>query len=151
MRKARRGEAAVRARSCRGGHGRGLFSARPGDRLDGRPAFPDSITAMDKHQRLIEDLSTTGTGTMKCHGSSMLPILENPSTCTYRRQEAYAVGDIVFCKVNGRFIDAHKIVKIGADGRYLIANNRGHENGWTRTIFGRVVAASGATGTRTFP
>lgn len=106
---------------------------------------------MDKHQRLIEDLASTGTGTMKCHGSSMLPILENPSTCTYRRQDAYAVGDIVFCKVNGRFIDAHKIVKIGADGRYLIANNRGHENGWTRKIFARVVAASGATGTRTFP
>jgi hypothetical protein len=106
---------------------------------------------MNKYQRLIEDLATTGTGKMKCHGSSMLPILENPSTCTYRRQDGYAVGDIVFCKVCGRFIDAHKIVKIGADGHYLIANNRGHENGWTHTVYGRVVAAEGASGTRTFP
>ena len=81
---------------------------------------------------------------MKCHGSSMLPILEHPSTCTYHRQDTYAVGDIVFCKV------AHKITKVGADGRYLIANNRGHENGWTRTIYGRVVAAAGASGVRRF-
>lgn len=105
---------------------------------------------MSKHLRLIEELETTGTGTMKCHGSSMLPILENPSTCTYARQESYAVGDIVVCKVNGRFIDAHKVVKVGADGRYLIANNRGHENGWTRTVYGRVVEATGASGVRRF-
>jgi hypothetical protein len=105
---------------------------------------------LSRHLKLIEVLQQTGTGTMKCHGSSMLPILENPSTCTYRRQDAYAVGDIVFCKVNGRFIDAHKIVKVGADGRFLIANNRGHENGWTRTIYGRVIEAAGASGIRDF-
>jgi len=105
---------------------------------------------MNKYQRLIEDLAATGTGTMKCYGSSMLPILENPSLCTYRRQERYAVGDIVFCKVNGRFIDAHKIVKLGPDGRCLIANNRGHENGWTRIVYGRVVEATGAGGSRRF-
>ncbi len=105
---------------------------------------------MNKHQRLIDDLAATGTGTMKCFGSSMLPLLENPSLCTYRKQQGYAVGDIVFCKVNGRFIDAHKIVKVGADGRYLIANNRGHENGWTRTVYGRVIEAAGASGVRRF-
>lgn len=96
---------------------------------------------MNKYQRLIADLQETGTGTMKCFGSSMLPILPNPSTCTYRTQDSYAVGDIVFCKVKGRFVDAHKITKIGADGKYMIANNRGWENGWTHAIYGKVILA----------
>ena len=25
--------------------------------------------------------------------------------------------------------------------RYLISNNHGHNNGWTRTVFGRVVSS----------
>jgi hypothetical protein len=37
-------------------------------------------------------------------------------------QNAYEVGDIVFCKVGGRYIDAHKITKKADDGRYLISN-----------------------------
>lgn len=96
---------------------------------------------MNKYDRAIRELETLGSATMKCSGNSMLPILSNPSTCVYRRQERYAVGDIVFCKVKGRFIDAHLITRIAADGRYLIANNRGHENGWTSTVYGRVVEA----------
>lgn len=83
---------------------------------------------------------------MKCFGNSMLPILSNPSTCHYVKQEAYEVGDIVFCKVKGRYIDAHKITKIGADGRYMIANNHGYENGWTRNIFGKVHASEDKEG-----
>lgn len=102
---------------------------------------------MNKYSRLIADLAETGTGQMKCFGNSMRPILHNPSTCTYRKQESYKVGDIVFCKVRGRFIDAHKIVKIAQDGRYLIANNHGYENGWTATVYGRVIAAEGPPGT----
>ena len=97
---------------------------------------------MNKYQRLLSDLETKGEGSMKCFGNSMKPILSNPSTCSYRRQETYTVGDIVFCKVKGRFIDAHKITKIGQDGRYMIANNHGYENGWTREIYGRVVEAT---------
>lgn len=70
----------------------------------------------------------------------MLPILTNPSTCTYRRQQDYRIGDIVFCKVKGRYIDAHKITARQGD-RYLISNNHGHDNGWTKTVYGRVIEA----------
>jgi hypothetical protein len=101
---------------------------------------------MNRYQRLITELETTGRGTMKCFGNSMFPILPNPALCIYFKEKTYDVGDIVFCKVNGRFIDAHIITKVGNDGRYLIANNRGHENGWTRTIYGRVVAAKSSDG-----
>jgi len=69
----------------------------------------------------------------------MLPILTNPSFCTYVRQEDYNVGDIVFCRVKGRYIDAHKITA-KSDGRWLISNNHGHDNGWTRQIYGRVIS-----------
>jgi hypothetical protein len=96
---------------------------------------------MNKYERLKAELAAMGTGTMTCFGSSMLPLLPNPSTCTYLRQDDYTVGDIVFCKVKGRYIDAHKITKKGADGRYMISNNHGYDNGWTRQIFGRVVRA----------
>lgn len=46
-------------------------------------------------------------------------------------------GDVVLCKVNG----SHKLhlVKAAKNGAFLIANNRGYENGWTRTIYGIVV------------
>lgn len=99
-----------------------------------------------KYERLKADLANSGRGQMKCFGNSMKPILSNPSTCHYETRDAYSVGDIVFCRVNGRYIDAHRITKIGRDGRYMIANNHGHENGWTRQIFGRVAKAIDTAG-----
>ncbi len=83
---------------------------------------------------------------MRCAGNSMLPVLTNPSTCDYERVDAYAAGDIVFCKVNGVYIDAHRITRVGADGRYLVSNDHGHDNGWTRTVYGRVVRARDKAG-----
>lgn len=95
---------------------------------------------MNKYDRLKESLDTTGTGKMKCGGNSMKPILPNPSVCVYQKQDTYEVGDIVFCKVRGRWIDAHIITKKD-NNRYMIANNHGFENGWTTTIFGKVIMA----------
>lgn len=86
-------------------------------------------------------LHTTGACFSTCRGNSMLPILSNPSDCWFIKQEDYKVGDIVFCRVKGRYIDAHKIISKSEDGRFLIANNHGHQNGWTRTIYGRVYRA----------
>lgn len=95
---------------------------------------------MNKYLRLIMDLESKGFGSMKCFGNSMLPILSNPSTCYYKVFDKYAIGDIVFSKVNGRYIDAHKITAIDGD-RYLISNNHGFDNGWTRLIYGKVIKA----------
>jgi hypothetical protein len=49
------------------------------------------------------------------------------------------MGDIVFCKVKGRYIDAHRVIKKDVGKGWLIANNHGFENGWTRVIYGKVV------------
>lgn len=92
---------------------------------------------MNKYERLIKDLDTDATGQMKCFGNSMLPILKSGGKLTFVKQEDYEVGDIVFCKVKGRFIDAHKIIKKDLQKGFLIANNHGWENGWTKTIFGK--------------
>ena len=94
---------------------------------------------MNKYTRLKEELETLGAGKMKCFGSSMMPILKSGSLLTFKRCDNYKIGDIVFCKVKGRFIDAHLITKKDEQGRFMIANNKGHENGWTRNIFGKVV------------
>lgn len=89
----------------------------------------------------MQDLETCGRGRMTCFGHSMMPILKSGSTLTFERREDYDVGDIVFSKVRGRFIDAHKIVKRHPQRGWLIANNHGHLNGWTRQIYGKAVEA----------
>lgn len=68
----------------------------------------------------------------------MLPVLKSGTTLTFERASDYEIGDIVFCKVKGRYIDAHKIIKTDTQKGYLIANNHGYENGWTRSVYGRV-------------
>jgi len=96
---------------------------------------------MNKYERLQQELASTGTGKMKAFGHSMLPILKSGTLLTFTSAGAYHVGDIVFCKVKGRYIDAHKIVKTDTQKGYLIANNHGFENGWTKTIYGKVSSA----------
>lgn len=95
---------------------------------------------MNKYERLKLELESSGSGKMKCFGNSMLPILKSGSLLTFKKEENYKIKDIVFCKVKGRFIDAHKVIKTDAAKGFLIANNHGFENGWTRIIFGKAVA-----------
>jgi len=94
---------------------------------------------MNKFERLKQELTTAGNGSMKAFGNSMLPILKSGTALTFEKAATYEIGDIVFCKVKGRYIDAHKITKKDAHKGYLIANNHGHENGWTRSVYGRVI------------
>jgi SOS-response transcriptional repressor LexA len=94
---------------------------------------------MNKYERLKQELASAGTGKMKCFGNSMLPILKSGSLLKFAVTQKYHAGDIVFCKVKGRYIDAHKIIKTDAQKGFLIANNHGFENGWTKAIYGKVV------------
>ncbi|HEY8894963.1 MAG TPA: S24 family peptidase [Niastella sp.] len=96
---------------------------------------------MNKFERLKNELELAGTGKMKAFGNSMLPILKSGSLLTFEKVADYEIGDIVFCKVKGRYIDAHKVVKKDTNKGFLIANNHGFENGWTKIIYGRVILA----------
>lgn len=93
---------------------------------------------MNKFERLKSALKTKGNGKMKAFGNSMLPILKSGSLLNFETADDYEIGDIVFCKVKGRYIDAHKIVKKDSNKGFLIVNNHGFENGWTKIIYGRV-------------
>lgn len=97
---------------------------------------------MNKFERLKNELETNETGKMKAFGNSMLPILKSGSLLTFKKEPEYKINDIVFCKVKGRYIDAHKIIKIDSNKGFLIANNHGCENGWTQLIFGKVIEAA---------
>lgn len=95
-----------------------------------------------KYERLKFELMTNGCGTMKCFGNSMLPILPSASLCYYVKQDEYEIGDIVFCKVRGRWIDSHLITRKSIQKNrimYMISNNHGHDNGWTHIVFGKVI------------
>lgn len=96
---------------------------------------------MNKYERLKNELETVGNGKMKAFGDSMRPILKSGSLLTFNKSDNYQIGDIVFCKVKGRYIDAHKITKTDANKGFLIANNHGFENGWTKIIYGKVMQA----------
>jgi SOS-response transcriptional repressor LexA len=94
---------------------------------------------MNKYERLKSELQTVGKGKLKAFGHSMLPILKSGTLLSFEKRADYEPGDIVFCKVKGRYIDAHKVTKKDADKGWLIANNHGFENGWTRIVYGKVV------------
>lgn len=97
---------------------------------------------MNKYERTVAALEGGQDHTMKVFGQSMMPIIKSGSALTFRKTDDYQVGDVVLSKVKGRWIDAHKITKIDADGRYLISNNKGFDNGWTKKVFGRVIAVN---------
>ena len=96
---------------------------------------------MTKYERLKQDLETKGTGKMKAFGNSMVPILKSGSLLTFERKTDYQIGDIVFCRVKSRYIDAHKVFSKDSRRGYLIGNNHGFENGWTHQIFGKAIQA----------
>jgi len=98
---------------------------------------------MNKYERTVAALEGGQDHTMKVFGHSMMPIIKSGSALTFRKTDDYQVGDVVLSKVKGRWIDAHQITKIDSEGRYLISNNKGWDNGWTRKIFGRVIAIEG--------
>lgn len=96
---------------------------------------------MNKYERLLINLDEKGSGSMKVFGNSMTPILKSGTVNTYEPRDEYEVGDIVFSKVRGRFIDAHKITQKCPKRGYLISNNKNFDNGWTQRVFAKVVKA----------
>ena len=72
-------------------------------------------------------------------GNSMSPIIMSGQDHKLApvKLEDVKVGDIVFCKVRGRFYT--HLVKGLSDRGCLIGNNKGGINGWTKQVYGKVV------------
>ena len=96
---------------------------------------------MNKYERVKFELETKGAGSMRCFGNSMLPIIKSGSKITFEVKDDYEVGDIVFCRVRGYWIDAHIITKKNQKRGWMISNYDGWENGWTKTIYGKAITA----------
>jgi hypothetical protein len=66
-------------------------------------------------------------------GNSMTPRIRHRQPVNIHprqtRQHPPTPGDIVFCKVHGRYM-MHLVTVVDGD-RYQISNNHGHVNGWT--------------------
>ena len=89
--------------------------------------------------RHIEDLAQGRTVSFRPRGNSMTPLIESGQLCTVAPVTIHelAVGDIVLCRVNGA--DYLHLVKAIQGDRVQIGNNKGHINGWTRRVFGKLV------------
>ena len=94
---------------------------------------------MNKYEKLKKELEDGNEFAMKVFGNSMTPIIKSGTQLTFKQFDEYEKGDIVFCKVKGRYIDAHKITKKNKKKGYMISNNHGWDNGWTKKIFGKVI------------
>lgn len=88
----------------------------------------------------LERLQSGETFTTSERGNSMVPLIKSgqdhvlePATW-----EGCEAGDIVYCKVKGRFYTHLVKAKDPLKG-LQIGNNKGHINGWTRSVYGRVV------------
>jgi hypothetical protein len=104
---------------------------------------------MNQKDRAIADLKAGKATKYKGHGNSMRPRILSGATVTIEpvNLNDLVVGDIVFCKVGGN-VFVHKVtaLKGGLDNRQVqIGNNRGHINGWTKAVYGRITAVEQPT------
>lgn len=73
-------------------------------------------------------------------GNSMVPLIyssQEHELSPIENWEDIEVGDIVYCKVHGRFF-THLVKAKNQEKGLQIGNNKGHINGWTKQVFGKV-------------
>lgn len=88
----------------------------------------------------LERLLNGETFVTKEPGNSMAPLIKS------RQEHMLApvnikdveVGDIVYCRVNGNWY-THLVKAVDETKGCLIENNRGRINGWTKSVFGKVI------------
>lgn len=73
-------------------------------------------------------------------GNSMVPLIKSGQKHKLAPVKLDEVnpGDIVYCKVQGKLY-THKVFKTDSVKGCLIGNNKGHINGWTKHIYGKVI------------
>lgn len=88
----------------------------------------------------LEKLLNNETFLTSERGNSMSPLIKSgqehilaPATW-----ESVDVGNIVYCKVHGKFYTHLVKAKNVKDG-CLIGNNKGNINGWTKSVYGKVI------------
>jgi len=88
----------------------------------------------------VEKLEKGESFITKEKGNSMIPLIKSnqPHRLAPATWDTVEVGDIVYAKVAGRFFT--HLVKAKNDQRGCqIGNNKGHINGWTKQVYGKVI------------
>ena len=91
-------------------------------------------------KQYADKLKNGETISFRPRGNSMIPKIHSGNLVTISPdKERLEKGDIVFCKVAGRYY-VH-LIKAIQGNRYQIGNNKGHINGWIGFdgIMGKVV------------
>lgn len=88
----------------------------------------------------IEALQRGETVVSREPGNSMLPLIRSrqPVRIAPCRWEDLVPGDIAYCRVRGK-VYTHLVKAVNPEKGVLIGNNHGHDNGWTTTVYGKVV------------
>lgn len=73
-------------------------------------------------------------------GNSMTPLI---NSCQKHKLEPVEwkdcyKGDIVYCKVKGKYY-THLVKAKNSESGLLIGNNHGNINGWTKQVYGKVI------------
>jgi len=94
---------------------------------------------MNKHWK-VEKLLAGETIISKEPGNSMTPIIKSrqPVKLEPCGWEDVVPGDIIYCKVKGRYY-THWVKAKHTDRGVLIGNNKGRINGWTKNVYGKVI------------
>ena len=73
-------------------------------------------------------------------GNSMTPLIKSkqPVKIEPTTWEEVEKGDIVYCKVKGNYY-THLVSAKNDKKGVQISNNKGHVNGWTKQVYGKVV------------
>lgn len=96
---------------------------------------------MGRNSDIAQRLQAGETVKTRLSGNSMTPIIKSKQLVTIEpcKLEDLKQGDVTYCKVRGNYY-LHLVRKVGDDGRVLIGNNHGHDNGWTRSVYGKLTS-----------
>lgn len=94
----------------------------------------------------IQKLKTENMVSFRPKGNSMVPLIHSGELVTVQKFDNsnenwknLKRGDIVLCKVKGKQY-LHLVLTVSThQQRVQIGNNKGHVNGWTGTIYGKVI------------
>ena len=87
-------------------------------------------------EKIKTDISAGLPVSINPKGNSMYPRIKSGSQIILIKQDSYNIDDVVLCKVGGNHY-VHIIKQLNDQKGYLIGNNKGHTNGWTKQIFAK--------------
>lgn len=74
-------------------------------------------------------------------GNSMVPLIYSNQEHELApvKLEECRVNDIVYCRLSGGRHYTHLVTAVDPHKGLQISNNKGYVNGWTKTVYGKVV------------